>query len=101
MSSRELQEGFGAGFGQALADVIFEGLQDFGVFGIGDGVKIAAHAEPGPAGIEIDEENAECARRTFGQNGIQENVGTLPAPADGKHAGWHVFILIYLSGGKL
>src|ERR1035437_2721970 len=86
---------------QAVGQGIFQRLQDFGVFGIGETSEIAAHAEPGPAGIEIDQQHAYGARRPRRQNGLQEYVGTLPDPADGKHAGRHVLILIYLSGGKL
>src|ERR1035441_7346307 len=61
----------------------------------------AAHAEPGPAAIRIDQQHADRARRPPGQNGVQEYIGTLPASADGKHIGPHVLILIYLSDGKL
>src|ERR1039457_3278587 len=81
--------------------MIFQPGENFGVFRIGDAGEIAAHTEPGPAGIEIDEQHSDGARWTRRENRLQEYISTLPASANGEHARRHVLILIYLSSGKL
>ena len=49
-----------------LANVLFEALQHFRIFRIGDTREIAAHAEPGPAGLEIDQQDSDSARGRSG-----------------------------------
>ena len=58
----------------AVAKIVFQRREDFGVLGFGDIVILLAQFQPAAAGVGIDQQNADVARRAIGQGGFENGV---------------------------